>query len=64
MSLIVNDIKLTFAQVAAIHEKMYHLQVKSVKLEQTNDKYTHLYTYIAKEQFHLSKAGKWKKLDI
>ena len=57
-------IKLTYAQISAIHFKMHNINSGrgNVKIDMVYGKYTHLYVTIDGIEYHVAKNGNMKEL--
>lgn len=57
-------IKLTYAQISAIHSKMYNINPGkgNVKINMLYGKYTHLYVIIDGIEYHVAKNGNMKEM--
>jgi hypothetical protein len=57
-------IKLTYAQIASIHEKLHHIDPLrgKVNIVQTKTKYLHTYITIDGMEYHIAKNGNMKEM--
>ena len=59
-------IKLTYAQISAIHSKMHNINPGkgNVKIYMAYGKYTHLYVTIDSIEYHVAKNGNMKEIEV